>query len=106
MAQVEVIKNGDGFYSLKGDLNRDTVMKCWEGRDAELSSLRGKVQEIQVDLAEIENVDTAGLAWIVHLTKYCLANELVLKITQVPSSIINLATLSNLETNLPIQSTE
>lgn len=103
MSTVEVVKQGDNEYSLSGNLNRDTVMECWKSRDSDLLALRGKANEIHIDLANIKNVDTAGLAWLVHLTKFCNVNKLELTIVNAPSSIINLAKLSNLESTLPLQ---
>ena len=103
MPTVKVAKQGENEYQLSGDLNRDTVMDCWKTRDADILALRNKHNAIQVDLANINNVDTAGLAWIVHLTKFCKLNNFQLSITNTPSSIINLAKLSNLESTLPLQ---
>lgn len=103
MTAVSVVKQADNEYRLSGNLNRDTVMKCWKSRDSDILAMREQTDAIRVDLAEIENVDTAGLAWLVHLTKFCKTNKIGLTITNTPSSILNLAKLSNLESTLPLQ---
>lgn len=103
MSTVQVVKQGDNEYSLSGNLNRETVMACWKSRDSDILALGGQVNKIRLDLANIKNVDTAGLAWLVHLTKFCKVNKFGLTIVNTPSSIINLAKLSNLESTLPLQ---
>jgi len=98
-----VVKQTDGEYSLSGNLNRDTVMECWKSRDSDILASGGQANEVRLDLANVKNVDTAGLAWLVHLTKFCKANDVELTIANTPSSIINLAILSNLESTLSLQ---
>ena len=103
MTGVQVVKHGANEYQLSGNLNFSTVMDCWRNRDADLLALQGQTNEIRIDLASIDDVDSAGLAWIVHLTKFCKRNKFKLTLVNTPSSIINLAKLSNLESTLPLQ---
>jgi phospholipid transport system transporter-binding protein len=50
--------------------------------------------EWHIDLAKVERVDTAGLAWLINIAKYCAQNDVQLHFDNVPDKLLNLADLS------------
>jgi phospholipid transport system transporter-binding protein len=46
---------------------------------------------INVDLANVERTDTAGLAWLVNLVKHAQANKVKVSFQSVPDKLLNLA---------------
>lgn len=89
-------------FVLSGDLNMDTVMSCWPERDSDIKAAKSKNHAVQVDLANIQQVDTSGLAWLVHLARACHQQDVKLSLVNVPEGLINLAKLSNVESVLPL----
>ncbi|GAA0860212.1 STAS domain-containing protein [Aliiglaciecola litoralis] len=100
--QATISQSDSGAFKLSGALNMDTVMSCWPERDSVIEDAKSKNQKVTLDLAEVDQVDTAGLAWLVHLTRACHQQKVELNLANVPESLINLAKLSNLETVLPL----
>lgn len=101
--QVTVSRAEESSYHLDGDLNMDTVMTCWPSRDQDIQSAKQQKQSMSVDLQHIKQVDTSGLAWLVHLAQACHSQCVDLSLSNVPAGLINLAKLSNLDTILPLQ---
>lgn len=52
---------------------------------------------VTVDLAGVKNADSAGLALIFEWIKYARSKRVQLRIKNIPTQILNLATLSGLE---------
>ncbi|WJG08856.1 STAS domain-containing protein [Aliiglaciecola sp. LCG003] len=90
-------------FKLSGDLNRETVMHCWPEQAEIIQSAAQAKQSLTVNLSSVEAVDTAGLAWLMHLVRDCQAAEVPLAITQAPTGLVNLAKLSNVDPLLPLQ---
>jgi phospholipid transport system transporter-binding protein len=99
MPALDIKQGGDGQFLLSGILNRDTVMNNWSLRD------KGFAQETQVtlDLAGVSQVDTAGLAWLVNLVAECRSLKIPLKLSNVPTTLVKLAKISDVEALLPLQ---
>lgn len=86
---------------LEGPLNRETVPNAWPQQSRDLSDISGK--DIQLDLHKVSHIDTAGLAWLVHVYKECRQRSLALTIINSPPSLHKLAKISNVEALLPLQ---
>lgn len=98
-----VTKQADGRFKITGNLNRKTVMQCWPDQSRAVNELKNQKLSLQIDMQGVLNVDTAGLAWLMHLTKECQSAKVDVSLKEVPSGLINLAKLSNVETLLPLQ---
>lgn len=98
------VKVGDGqLVEMIGDLNRDTVMTCWPDQASDLQKFSDTKGGMIISLEQVENVDTAGLAWLLHLLKACNQIKLDVKIQKTPDSLLNLALLSNVKQLLPLE---
>ena len=102
-SQITVSQSDEGTFVLNGDLDMDSVMSCWSTRDRDIKSAKQKKQSIRVDMQHVKRVDTSGLAWLVHLAQACHSQKVELCLANVPSGLINLAKLSNVDTILPLQ---
>ncbi|GAB2687443.1 STAS domain-containing protein [Aliiglaciecola sp. 3_MG-2023] len=100
---VEVTSSDNGVFHLKGDLNRETVMKCWPQQKNEIQSSQANGSKLKVDFAEVDQVDTAGLAWVMELSKNCQSANVALELLNLPEGLIKLANLSNVNRILSIQ---
>ncbi|MEP4890108.1 MAG: STAS domain-containing protein [Aliiglaciecola sp.] len=100
---IELTSSNNGEFHLKGDLNRDTVMKCWQQQKRDIQSCKESGASLNVDFAEIKQVDTAGLAWVMELTKNCKSANVQLQLLNLPEGLIKLANLSNVTSILSIQ---
>jgi len=94
----------DGRVSVHGNLNRDTLAKDWwvmlsAGEKKSLTNSRACL----IDLANVERVDSAGLAWIVNALRDARANGLSVSLTDVPEKLHQLAKISSVDTLLPVQ---
>ncbi len=96
MAAVEIIDDGDGGFSLKGELTFDTVSDLLD-RGQHVFSEHSK---IVLDLQGIERTDSAGLALLIEWVNW--ANHSVREISyeHVPERLINIAKISEVESLL------
>ncbi|MBU2879462.1 STAS domain-containing protein [Aliiglaciecola lipolytica] len=100
---IKVTTSNSGAFYLKGDLNRDTVMKCWPQQQSDIQTCKTNASTLQVDFAGVNQVDTAGLAWVMRLSKNCKSENVPLELLNLPEGLIKLANLSNVSTILSIQ---
>lgn len=102
MSLSAVSQQSEGQFSVSGSLDRDSVMICWPGKQQTLQSLQKSKSDLTLDLSAVEHVDTAGLAWIIHLTRECQAKQIKLSLLNTPEGLINLAKLSSVDEVLPL----
>lgn len=62
-----------------------------------------QADKITFDLAQIEQVDTAGLAWLCALLEQSYLNKCQLTYIHFPEQLLKLATLSGVNDFLPIE---
>jgi phospholipid transport system transporter-binding protein len=100
-----VIESTNGHFSLQGDLNRNTVTSAWKDSLVDLNAKQDASSNALpvVDMAEIQDVDTAGLAWLVNLLKQCKQQNIQLQLKNVPVTLINLAKISDVDQFLSVQ---
>ncbi|MFT2091880.1 lipid asymmetry maintenance protein MlaB [Paraglaciecola sp. 2405UD69-4] len=105
MKSFSVSEPSSGHFVLQGDLNRNTVTSGWRNAINDLSAKQdatGKALAI-VDLSEIQDVDTAGLAWLVNLLKHSKQKNIRFQLKNVPATLINLAKISDVDQFLSVQ---
>ncbi len=99
--QIEVETN-DGLVKFSGSLNRDSVPTAWPQLGADLGAIANQNQQLKLDLANIDAVDTAGLAYVLSILKECQSRKLEVSLINTPEGLINLAKLSDVDAILPI----
>lgn len=102
MQSVKVSTEIAGTFLLSGQLNRNTVPACWSNSVADIKQAASQ-QPVIIDMSGISEVDTAGLAWLINLLRDCAAQNLRFTLSAVPTTLINLAKISDVEGFLPLQ---
>lgn len=80
---------------ISGELDQNTLTKdYWPtlGQNEKQSIV--KIGAIEIDLANVERSDTAGLAWLINIVKDAKANKVMVSFKSVPDKLLNLAELS------------
>jgi|TARA_B110000090_G_scaffold191219_1_gene223678 phospholipid transport system transporter-binding protein len=86
------------IVTLSGDLIRQTV----DTISTEQFKCFLKQESATIDLAAVNKVDTAGLAWLLSQIELAQANACQLCFKHLPSSLIKLAALSSVDKFLPV----
>lgn len=71
-------QHNDGKLVFSGELTRETVPQAWLERDQWYQDKK----QIQVDLAGLEHVDSAGVAMLLQLKRHLLQQQCELTIVQ------------------------
>ncbi|TBX22088.1 hypothetical protein TK45_10070 [Bowmanella sp. JS7-9] len=58
---------------------------------------------LTLDLSGVDNIDTAGLAWLIHLVGVARASNVALYFSAIPERLTSLAKISNVEDLLQVQ---
>lgn len=91
----------DGVYRLRGRLGAEAATGLWERR-AEL--LKGSGTLI-LDLGELKQCDSAGLALLVNLLGETRRLTRELRLVRVPAQLLDLARVSGVDEILPLDTT-
>ncbi|GAA3899544.1 lipid asymmetry maintenance protein MlaB [Gibbsiella dentisursi] len=81
---------------LSGHLDRDTLLPLWQQRD---KLLAGKTA---IDVAQLQRVDSSGLALLLHLREQQRQRGVDLRIDGVTDKLNTLITLYNLRDIMPV----
>jgi phospholipid transport system transporter-binding protein len=81
--------------TLRGELTRETLLPLWQQREALM------VDKTSIDVAQLQRVDSSGLAMLLHLREQRLQQGIELKISGVTERLQTLITLYNLQTIMP-----
>ncbi|AEW44732.1 anti-sigma-factor antagonist [Serratia symbiotica str. 'Cinara cedri'] len=81
---------------LRGVLDRKTLLPLWQQRAILL------VDKIKIDVSQLQYVDSAGLALLVHLCAYQHQCGIELKIFGITDRLRTLVALYNLQSIIPI----
>ena len=100
MSTLLVKLAGTDTFAFEGALTRNTVVGAWPTRKMQWAQLD---KDITFDLKQISQLDTAGLAWLIQLTDECHQARKRLTMQNVPSSLLKLAKISDVEDLLPLQ---
>lgn len=93
------LKEQNQFHFI-GALNSKTLVKPWQDRQAQWQKINS---EIIFDLQGVTLIDTTGLAWLLQLIDECQRANKNLKLVNVPTSLLKLAKMSDVEGFLPLQ---
>ncbi|RLV60261.1 STAS domain-containing protein [Parashewanella curva] len=82
----------DNSCSLSGRLSREEVVALWSKRQSLLSS-----QVSQLDLSELNYIDSSGIAFLFHLVKQQQKNNQTLLLVNPSQQLQSLIALYNLQ---------
>ncbi|MDN4502025.1 STAS domain-containing protein [Alteromonadaceae bacterium BrNp21-10] len=97
---MDVKLSATNTFEFAGALTRNTVVGAWPNRRIQWAALDA---DVIFDLAQVTAIDTAGLAWLIQLTSECQQAEKQLTVRHVPTSLLKLAKISDVEGLLPLQ---
>ena len=82
-----------------GALTRATLTPAFDKKYRKLVNNK----RIIINLAKVSQVDTAGLAWILLLIELAASKACHISLINLPEDLLKLATLSAVDTLLPIE---
>ncbi len=88
----------DGRLALLGELTFETV----PGLSKSLDSMVEQEPQLRIDLAELERVDSAGLALLIEWTRLARVFGHTLEFINIPQQLLAIAHLSGVERMLPL----
>lgn len=93
-----------GVIRVHGHLDRDTLAKnWWPSLSSSERSMLEKNSQCTFDLAEVERVDSAGLAWLINAIRDGRQHGVKVQLTDVPEKLMKLAKISDVDTLLPVE---
>ncbi|EIC28099.1 MULTISPECIES: STAS domain-containing protein [Methylomicrobium] len=93
MSGLNIIDKGAGHYLVEGDLTFATIDK----QTVKSLSFLTAYKEITLDLGQVRNTDSAGLALMIEWIKYCRAKRTLLRFSNVPKQLLSMARLSGFD---------
>ena len=104
MTKLDVIESPKGYFTLQGDLNRNTIAKSDALASLALSiQSKSSVYAPTLDMLGVSNSDTAGLAWLMNFLKDNQQQNLHFELKNIPESLIKLAKISDVDSFLSVQ---
>ena len=103
MTELTLDTSTSGKVSVKGRFDRTTITQGWPDRSAVLKQAANNGNQLEVDLAAVERVDTAALAVLVDLVRQSRTCDIKLHISHAPDSLVKLAKISDVTDFLPLQ---
>jgi phospholipid transport system transporter-binding protein len=98
MIDARLIPCGEGRYSLEGALDFATVPRIV----ASGSALFRRDAVVEIDLADVETANSAGLALLLEWLDIARARGAHLTYRNLPDSLARIAAVSNLASILPV----
>lgn len=96
----EIKALGDGRYRLTGDLTFDTVSRVLDQSE---DLFQGEDQRLELDLADVNRADSAGLALLMEWTRLARRRSVDIQFVNVPEQMAAVAKLTGLDTVLAIR---
>lgn len=84
---------------ISGILTRETITRVFEKKSKEIVNHK----EITLDLANVIQVDTAGLAWLLMLIELASNKACKISLINLPEDLVKLAKLSAVDNFLSIK---
>ena len=97
MSEAGISRKGEGRYAISGDLTFTTVPELLRSGYGGL----GGGGQVQVDLAGITRVDSAGIALLIDLARTVRKRGGDISLLHAPPQLIAIAGVSGLEAVLP-----
>jgi phospholipid transport system transporter-binding protein len=101
VTKLQVIESPTGYFTLKGELNRNTIPKS--AALATLEQMQSKQGTLTLDMSGVSNSDTAGLAWLMNFLKGNQQQNAHFELKGIPESLIKLAKISDVDSFLSVQ---
>lgn len=93
MSHAQWHKVQSDSYQITGELNRDSVPALWQ----ELQQWQPESSDIDVNLGNINRVDSAGMVMLIHLIEHAKKQNCHIMLSFVPKELKTLFQLSNVE---------
>ena len=104
MTKLELIESPKGYYSLQGDLNRNTIAKSDALAKLTQSNPNNSSEDVcTLDMSGVSHSDTAGLAWLMNFLKDNQQQNVNFVLKNIPKSLIKLAKISDVDSFLSVQ---
>ncbi|GAB4254539.1 MAG: hypothetical protein Kow0065_01680 [Methylomicrobium sp.] len=93
MSNVNIIQQSPGLFNVIGDLTFASIDKKTVESLAFLSSSKSAI----IDLSQVTNTDSGGLALLIEWIKYARAHRIGIKFQHIPTQLWTLLKLSGLD---------
>jgi phospholipid transport system transporter-binding protein len=104
VTKLEIVESPKGYFTLKGELNRNTIAKSKALTTLEQSNQNNSsVDSYTLDMSGVRNSDTAGLAWLMNFLKGNQRQNVHFELKSIPESLIKLAKISDVDSFLSVQ---
>jgi phospholipid transport system transporter-binding protein len=94
---VEFESRGDGQFALRGELSFQTAIAALDASKGLFSPHR----ELDIDLAGVGRVDSAGLALLLEWVSWARSQSRTVRFRNIPQQILSMAQMSEVESMLP-----
>ncbi len=84
---------------ISGALTRATITRNFDKKYRKIVN----DTKVTIDLANVSQIDTAGLAWLLMLVELAGKNACQMNLANLPEDLLKLAKLSAVDTLLPIE---
>ena len=95
---AQLRKTGEGQFELSGDVGFRTANVLLKSSRTQFAGQ----PTIRVDMAGVNNTDSAGLALVIEWARQALAAGQDLKFSSVPAQLLSLADISDAKELLPL----
>ena len=103
MTKLSVVESPKGYFTLQGEMNRNTIAKSDALATFRSSQNTADGGDTTLDMSGVSHSDTAGLAWLMNLLKDNQQQNVQLELKNIPESLINLAKISDVDSFLSVQ---
>lgn len=93
MSNINIINQGTGKVIVDGNLTFANIDK----KTVKSQQFITSASQVTVDLAQVTNIDSAGLALIIEWLKYARLKNIQLFLDNTPEQLLKLATLSGFD---------
>lgn len=100
MSEAALEVNGDGHFSVVGDLDYETVSRLLEADDILFSH---SLPSVEIDLAGIGRTTSVGLALMLEWLRQAHSRNIEIRFSHVPAQMLDMAKVSQLESILHLE---
>ena len=87
MSDFELLDQGEGRFSLKGDMSFETANRILKASESAFAAHTS----VQVDMSEVGKADSAGLALLLEWKAQASGRSASIQFTGVPESLVAIA---------------
>jgi phospholipid transport system transporter-binding protein len=104
VTKLEVMESPKGYFTLQGDLNRNTIPKSGALATLDRSNQNNSGDDaFTLDMLGVSNSDTAGLAWLMNFLKNNQQQHIHFELKNIPERLRKLAKISDVDSFLSVQ---